>query len=391
MFERNADVGGTWLLNDHPGCRVDVASHNYTYSFAPRLDWPEHFSRRDLIFDYFRDFAESSGVRTAITFGAEVVRATFREDLGRWEILVRTTDGERTATADIFVCATGQLNQPNLPDVPGRDSFARPSFHSARWNHDVELTGRRVAVIGTGASAFQFIPVVAGQAERLLVLQRNPGWLIPTPNVHDSIPGSLRWLRDNGVYAAALQRDNVELVTERIARITPRGIVMADGTEHEVDVIIYGTGFRASEFLTPMQVVGRGGIDLHTRWKGDSRAYLGVTVPDFPNMFLLYGPNTNLVIHGSIVMFTECEVVHMMECLRHLLTSGRRAMDCRPEAHDRYNAWIDEGNALRAWGYSTVSSWYKNATGRSSQNWPYSILDFWERTRRLDPADYELL
>lgn len=472
LFEKNSDVGGTWLENHYPGCRVDVASHNYTYSFAPRLDWPEQFSRQGLILDYFRDFAETAGVRRDITFETEVVRATFREDLGLWEIVVRSAQGERTVRANVFICATGQLNQPNLPDIPGRATFTGPSFHSARWDHDVDLTGKRVAIIGTGASAFQFIPIVAKQAGRLLVFQRNPGWPMPTPHTHDPIPDSLRWLlthvpyyaawyrfslfapavhgaleaatvdpdyppseravsalneqlrgmltdylgaqfedrpdllpkvlpsyppmakrmlRDNGTYAAALKRENVDLLTDGIQQITPRGIVTMDGVEHEVDVIIYGTGFRASEFLTPMEVVGRNGVDLNTQWNGDSRAYLGITVPHFPNMFLLYGPNTNLVIHGSIVMFTECEVFYVMECLRHLLAEGHRAMDCRPEAHDRYNAWVDEGNALRTWGYSKVSSWYKNATGRSSQNWPYSILEFWNRTRQLDPEDYEML
>jgi 4-hydroxyacetophenone monooxygenase len=470
LFEKNDEVGGTWFENQYPGCRVDVPSHSYCYSFAPRLDWSDHFSTQDVLLDYFRDFADTSGVRQNISFGTEVTRAEYDDDLGVWKIDVRSVDGERTVRANAFICATGQLNQPSLPDIPGLADFAGPAFHSARWDHDVELAGKRVAIVGTGASAFQFIPIVAERAGQLTVFQRTPGWLIPTPEVHDAIPENLRWLlrhvpfyeawyrfslfapvvhgglqaaivdpdyppgeravsalndqfremltgyltaqlpdrpdllaavlptyppmakrtlRDNGVYLAALKRENVEVRTDGIQRITPRGVVTMDGVEHQVDVIIYGTGFRASDFLTPMTVVGRGGADLHTRWHGDARAYLGITVPGFPNLFLLYGPNTNLVIHGSIVMFSECEVAYVMDCLRYVLEGGHRAIDCRPEAHDRYNAWIDEGNALRAWGYSKVSSWYKNATGRSAQNWPYSILEFWRRTRQVDPADYE--
>jgi 4-hydroxyacetophenone monooxygenase len=329
-----------------------------------------------------------------------------------------------------------------------------------------------VAVIGTGASAVQFIPEIAPEAGRLLVFQRTPPWLGPTPEYHDEVPPGLCWLytsvpsysewnrflifwrmgdsvldavrvdpawesdgrsvsalndilrtvltgyleaefadrpdlvdkvvpsyppsakrllRDNGVWARAIKRDNVTLVTDDIAEITPTGIVTGDGAEHEVDVIIYGTGFTASKFLTPMQVRGRDGVDLHEHWKGDARAYLGITVPGFPNLFCLYGPNTNIVINGSIIYFSECGVRYIVGCIEHLLASGRRALDVRREVHDEFNEAVDAENRRMAWGAAEVNSWYRNEHGRVAQNWPFTLLEYWQRTQAPDPADYDVL
>jgi 4-hydroxyacetophenone monooxygenase len=359
-----------------------------------------------------------------------------------------------------------------MPDIEGIDRFEGPSFHSARWDPTVELAGRRVAVIGTGASAVQLIPAIADEVGELLVFQRTPPWLVPTPDYHDQVsegqmwlfrhlPGFAEWyrfwlfwrnaegmlpmvsvdpdwmpndqsvspanemlrqlltgylqvefadrpdllekvvpayppsakrvIRDNGIWARTLKRDDVQLISDGITEITETGIRTDDGAVHEVDIIVFGTGFQASDFLTPMQVVGRHGVDLHERWAGDARAYLGITIPGFPNLFCLYGPNTNIVINGSIIYFSECEVQYLLGCLRLLFESGHAALDCRPEVHDAYNRRIDEGNLQRAWGVSTVNSWYRNATGRSAQNWPFTLLDYWQQTREPDPDDYELL
>jgi 4-hydroxyacetophenone monooxygenase len=205
-------------------------------------------------------------------------------------------------------------------------------------------------------------------------------------------PFAKRIVRDNGVWPQALQRDNVELVTAGVEQITPTGVTTVDGVHHEVDAIVYGTGFTASQFLMPMKVVGRGGVELHEHWDGDARAYLGITVPRFPNLFLLYGPNTNIVINGSITYFSECEVHYVLGCLKLLLSRpGRRALDVRPEVHDAYNRRIDEGNLNMVWGVSTVNTWYKNAKGRVTQNWPFSLLDYWRETREPNLADYEFL
>jgi 4-hydroxyacetophenone monooxygenase len=473
VVDKNDDVGGTWLENTYPGCRVDNPNHNYSYSFAQRHDWPFHFSTQDVLLDYFRRCADAFDLRPHIRFGTEVRSATWSDVDRRWSVRVRTADGrEETLAADAVISAVGQLNRPSMPDIPGLETFAGPSFHSARWDHDVDLRGKRVAVIGTGASAVQFVPEIAPLARELLVFQRTPPWLGPTPDYHDAVsaeqqwlyahvpsysewnrfwifwrmgdgvlagvtvdpdwdrstgsvsfmnemvrmlmteylkgefadradllddvvpkypPGAKRMLRDNGVWARTLKRDNVRLLTTKIREITPTGIVTADGVEHDVDVIVYGTGFQASQFLTPMTVTGCGGIDLHEQWAGDARAYLGITVPGFPNLFCLYGPNTNIVINGSIVYFSECGVRYILGCIRMLLEGRHRALDVRKDVHDEFNERVDAENARMAWGASDVNSWYKNEHGHVAQNWPFTLLEYWERTKAPAPDDYEFL
>jgi 4-hydroxyacetophenone monooxygenase len=471
VYEKNPEVGGTWLQNTYPGCRVDVASHLFCYSFAQRDDWPQHFSTQPELLEYFKKFSADFDLRPLIQFSTKVEAIQFDDEAAAWNVCTVDADGRsESAIFQAVINATGQLNRPNLPDIAGRDLFAGPAFHSADWDHDIDLAGKRVAVIGTGASAAQFIPVIAQRAQQVLVFQRTPNWLAPTMDYHDNVADGQRWLlnhvpyysqwyrfwlfwryaegilpavkvdpdwdghgqtvsaaneqlrmllgmylglcfgdradllakvmpdyppaakriiRDNGVWAETLKRDNVDLITDPIASIEPTGLRMADGIEHDVDVIIYGTGFQASRFLTPTRVIGRGGIDLHEQWDGNARAYLGIVAPNFPNFFMLYGPNTNIVVNGSIIYFSECEVHYVLQCLRHVLESKARAIDCLPEVHDRYNDRIDEGNLLMAWGASSVNSWYKSDSGRVAQNWPFSLLEFWQQTREVDSADYE--
>lgn len=470
IIEKNTDVGGTWLENRYPGCRVDVANHLFSYSFAQRDDWPQYFSDQRVLLDYFRDFAAKAGLRPHIRFGTEVVTAVHEAD--EWTLHLRTVDGvEESLRAHAVISAVGQLNRPSLPDIPGMDDFAGPAWHSARWRDDVDLRGKRVAVIGTGASAVQFIPEIAETAAEVQVFQRTPPWLTPTPEYHDRLPDGLRWLfrhvpcyrewyrfwlfckseqgllsyvrvdpdwqgdgrsvsaandelrslltayigtqvpddprlrdalvpdyppgakrmlRDSGTWPATLRRPDVHLITDPIERITRHGVQTREQGEYEVDVLIYATGFRASHFLTPMKVVGRDGVELHDRWNGDARAHLGITVPGFPNFFCVYGPNTNIVVNGSIIFFSECAVTYILGCLRLLVTGGYRTIDCREEAHDAHNTRVDAGNAQMAWGASTVNTWYRNDLGRISQNWPFTLLEYWQRTRRPDPADFHL-
>jgi len=472
VFEKDTDVGATWLENSYPGCRVDVSNHFYCYSFAQRTDWPDHYSPRDVLLEYFRGVAEDCGVRPLIRFETEVQALRFDESRSTWTVQVVGPDGgSSNVEAHAVISAVGQLNRPNLPEIAGRDSFSGLAFHSARWDHTVDLAGKRVAVIGTGASAAQLIPHVAEQAAELTIFQRTPAWFLPTPDYQDpvspqsqwlfrNVPGYANWyrfwiffqnvegligaarvdsdweghegsvglfndavrqlftayleaeladrpdllarvlpayppfakrfIRDDGAWAKTLRRDDVELVTDAITEITPGGVRTADAVEHPVDVIIYGTGFTASDFLMPMEVVGRDGVELHDRWAGDARAYLGITLPGFPNLFMLYGPNTNIVVNGSITYFSECGVQYILGCVRALLEGDVAALEPKVAVHDAFNERVDAENRKMAWGVATVHSWYRNATGRTAQNWPFSLLDYWRATRAPDLDEYDL-
>jgi len=468
VFERNDDVGGVWLENDYPGCRLDTSNFCYSYSFLQRDDWPHQYSRGPEIRGYFQDASEQLGLREHIRFGTPVRAARFDEQAGEWLVTVEAGGRSETASFSAVISAVGQLNQPNIPDIAGAADFGGISFHSARWDHDASMRGKRVGVIGSGASGYQVVPSIAGEAGEMRLFLRNPPWTVPTPNYHAPVnpglawlfrvvpsyhrwfrfyqfwtsvegrrdfaaadpawhqPGSVsaknqelretltrhlmaeyegrpdlqrvmiprhppygkRMLRDNGVWAKALKQPNVTVVSDRIERITPAGIVTADGTEHELDVIVYCTGFHAWRFLGGIEVTGTGGADLHQRWGQDPAAYLGITVPGFPNLFCLYGPNTNLVVNGSIVMFSECAAHYVMECLRALLERGDQVMDLRPEVLGSYQASIDAANALMAWGAEGVDNWYKSPTGRVSQNWPLATIEYWDLTRAPDPGHY---
>ena len=465
-------MGGTWHQNTYPGCRVDSPNHIYSYSFRP-TDWPQYYSPQKVLHEYFDQVANEHGLKRHIRFGTEVMQARFDEQSAAWEVSVKTADGhEETLTANAVISAVGQLNRPKWPEIPGQDRFQGISFHSTEWEHEHDLTGKKVLVIGTGASAFQFAPEVAKVAERVTIFQRTPPWMAPVPTYHDDVPKAMHWLLnhvpyylnwyrfamfwnaaegilfavkkdsawdgrnnsiskendelrvlltewikelcegdaelieksvpaypvggkrilfDNGNWIRALRRDNVEVVTDPIAEVTRTGIVTKSGVRYDGDVLIYGTGFHASRFLWPMKVTGRGGIDLQEHWNGDPRAYLGITIPGFPNLFCCYGPNTNIVVNGSIVFFSECEVRYIVSCIGLLLREGHAALDCRRDVHDAYNRMIDEGNLNMAWGAADVPTWYKNAKGRVTQNWPFSLVEFWKQTLAPNPRDYEFV
>ena len=471
VFEKNADVGGTWFENDYPGCRVDIQNHFYSYATAQTPDWPQYHSTQPVLLDYFRTCIEHFGVADCIRSSTEVLGARWDETERAWFVDTSSGGGEpETHRLDALVCATGQLNRPSMPDIKGIDDFTGPWFHSARWDNTVDLRGKRVAVIGTGASGAQFIPRVAEVAGELVVFQRTPPWLLPVPGYEDDVSDAQRallrhvpqfanWDRlwifartqegllplaavdpdwksdgtsvsaanemlrtmlgmyydvafpdpqlratmqpsyppiakrvvlDGGRYPAALQRDNVTVETSPIEAVNAGGIATVDDGQHDVDVIIYGTGFQASDFLTPMRIEGTEGRDLRELWDGDARAYLGITVPHFPNLFLMYGPNTNIVINGSITYFSECEAQFIVESIGMLLRRGVRAMEPKEDVHDAYNALIDEGNRQMAWGVSDVNTWYRNAKGRIAQNWPFDLVRYWRQTREPRPDDYVL-
>jgi 4-hydroxyacetophenone monooxygenase len=471
VFEKNDAVGGTWLENVYPGCRVDVPNQLYSFSFAQTNEWASRFSAQPDLLAYLQRVADQFGLSGCIRFGTEVTEARFDGATGEWHLTLRPGPAGDAAVFDGVVCAVGQLNRPSFPAIPGRARFAGPSFHSAAWDEGVELAGRRVAVIGSGASAAQFVPLIADDVGHLDLYQRTPPWLMPTENYSDPLPPEFhelvrlvpiygRWerlsqfwmlhegllsaarvdpawesvggesiseandfirvmlvevlraqvgddelfekmvphfppfakraLRDDGRWAEALGRPHVDLVTTPIAEITEQGVRTADGVEHPADVLIYGTGFTASDFVTPMRVYGTGGAELNEEWAGEARAYLGITVPGFPNFFMLYGPNTNLVINGSIFVMVECQARYIVESIGRLLESGHRTMSCRRDVHASYADEMREGNARMVWGAADVPTWYKNKHGRVTQNWPFDLLSYWARTRQPDLAEYEL-
>ena len=482
VVDKNAGVGGTWFENRYPGCRVDSPNHTYSYSFAPE-DWPQHFSPQRVLRAYFERIATEHGIHDKVRLGTEVLEAHYRSS-GEWQVKVRGPDGESTLTVNAIISAVGQLNRPKLPEIDGRDSFRGPAFHTAQWQAEHDLEGKRIVVIGTGASAFQTVPEIAKVAARVTVFQRTPPWVSQRPDYHAPISDAKHWLLnevpfygkwyrfwmfwttgegllsmvrrdpdwdghadgaangersvseandrlramltanvermvgddpelfakclpgyppagkrmliDNGHWFRALKRDNVELVTDPIARITRRVSRPSPVGDVDADVIIYGTGFYASRLLFPMKLYGKSGVELREHWGADPRAYLGIVMPDYPNLFCCYGPNTNIVVNGSIVFFSECEVRYIMGCLKLLIERSvaedgdllPAAMDCRQDVHDAYNERIDAGNLGMAWGSPDVRSWYKNQHGRVTQNWPFTLLDFWKQTRAPDPEDY---
>ncbi|PXX66738.1 cation diffusion facilitator CzcD-associated flavoprotein CzcO [Nocardia tenerifensis] len=450
ILERAADLGGVWRENTYPGAACDVPSPLYSFSFEPKPDWPQRYSGRDAIHAYLRGVAERNGVFDAIQFGAEVTEAVFDEGTGQWT--VHTADGT-ARTVDVVISAVGQLSRPALPNIPGIDTFAGPAFHSAEWDHTVELSGKRVACVGTGASAIQYVPEIQPKVARLTLFQRTAAWVIPkfdtdySPIQHRlfaRLPGALlverfgwwaiaelvalglvefpaitgvvaglatRHLRKqvtdpelrakltpdypigckrglfSNDYYPALTQPNVRVETAAITEVVPEGVRTADGALHEADVIIYGTGFKGTEFLWPMRIYGRGGRELSEAWAGGAHAYYGISVPDFPNLFLVYGPNTNLGV-GSIIYMIESQTRYIRQAVQLLGRRPGRTLEVRAAREERFNTALQRRLARTPWNF--CSSWYRTAEGRITNNWPGPQISYRRRIRKLDPDDYVL-
>jgi cation diffusion facilitator CzcD-associated flavoprotein CzcO len=442
IYDRAEGVGGTWRHNTYPGLACDVPSHLYSFSFEPKRDWSKRFSPRGEIADYLEHCARRYGLEPHLRLGTEVTTVAFDEPSRRWHL--RTADG-RTDEADVVITATGQLSRPAIPPLRCRESFAGTQFHSAQWDHGHDLTGRDVAVIGTGASAIQFIPEIAPKVRRLHVFQRSAPWVInkmdrdyprPASRAAQLLARAGWWayfealivgfvgpkpflapvylshkailysqVRDRALraklkpdyqlgckrvlissdYYPALGRDNVELVTDPIREITPTGVVTEDGVERAADTIIYGTGFRATEFLSPMEVRGLGGQDLNEAWRDGAEAYLGMTVAGFPNFFMLYGPNTNLG-SGSIIYMLESQIRYATDAVRRLASNGRAYIDVRPEVQRAFDEEMQRRLGDSVW--ASCASWYRTESGRVTNNWPGFMSEYRRRTRRLKPGDY---
>lgn len=450
ILERAADLGGVWRENTYPGAACDVPSPLYSWSYEPKSDWPRRFSEQRDIHAYMRGVAQKHNLQRHIRFGTEVTDAEFDESTGQWT--VRTTDGAQLF-ADVLIPAVGQLSRPAMPNIPGIDTFAGSAFHSAEWDHDVDLAGKRVACIGTGASAIQYIPRIQPKVAHLTLFQRSAAWVLPkfdteysgahkalfkylpptrlaerfaiwslfevlalaltdipamrTPVVAladrhrakqvsdaelrakltpDYAAGCKRGLFSNE-YFPALAQSNVAVETQAITAITPTGIRTADGVEHEVDVIIYGTGFKGTEFLAPMNIYGLGGRKLADVW-GDAgaRAYLGLSVPNFPNLFMMYGPNTN-VGSGSIVYMLESQARYVRQVVEYLTDRPGRHLAASATVEQGWDDWLQRRLKDTPWNF--CSSWYRNAAGRITNNWPGATALYRWKTKTFDPADFD--
>lgn len=449
VLEKADDIGGVWRENTYPGAACDVPSNLYSYSFARKTDWGRRYAEQPDILGYIHDTAHRFGLRGLVRTGVEVTSASYDESTATWR--VATSTGE-VFEADVLVPAVGQLSRPALPDIPGLDTFVGPSFHSAQWRHDVDLTGKRVAVLGTGASAIQFVPRIRQNAAQVTVFQRSAPYVVPkldrayTDSHHAAfakVPGFAaamrttiwettellgfaltkaaplarvlktlamsnlkRHIKDpvlrakltpdypigckrvlfSSEWYPALACDNVDVETDAITEVTPTGVRTADGRLHEVDVIIYGTGFKATEFLAPMTITGRDGRDLHSEWAEGARAHLGMAVPGFPNMFLIYGPNTNLG-SSSIILMMEQQSRYIRQIVQELARGGKaRAFEVRRDVAQAYDSGVQSRLERGVW--TTCDSWYRAESGRVTTNWPGLVHEYQRRTRFAALGDY---
>jgi len=451
ILEKSHDVGGVWRDNSYPGAACDVPSHLYSFSFEPNPEWSHVFAPQAEIHAYLQHCSRKYQLGSHLRFGAEVARADYDEPHSLWRVTL--TDGT-TLSASLLISATGQLSRPAFPRLPGMEDFKGHTFHSAHWDHHYPLSGKRVAVVGTGASAIQFVPAIADTVRQLTVFQRSPAYLMARPDraysgweralfrrlpwtmkLHRAgiylryesralaftrFKGLMQWavgrpfrkllarqvadaaLRAkltpdypigckrillSSEYLKAMSKPNVELVTQGIRRVTPDGIETSDGVQHQVDAIVYGTGFAATEFLSPMRITGRAGLDLNDAWRRGAQAYLGLTVPGFPNFFMLYGPNTNLG-HNSIVYMLESQISHVMRCCRALQAANATALEVDDVRYRRFNTRIQQRLASTVW--NGCKSWYVDETGHNSTNWPGFTLSYRWLTRFSGLQAYNL-
>jgi cation diffusion facilitator CzcD-associated flavoprotein CzcO len=448
VFEACDGVGGTWRSNTYPGAACDVPSHLYSYSFARKPDWTKTYAEQPEILRYFEDCAERYGISRHLRPNTRISAAHWDERTRRW----RLSDAEGgTYEADVLVSAIGTFTTPSMPDIEGLDSFAGPRFHSAQWEHQHDLTGRRVAVIGTGASAAQIVPELAKVAGRLHVFQRTPQWMLPRSDkpfteeqkrrfarnpvaarrhrrqiywafentiafrhgeegaeqlkaialshidhrikdgglraklTPDQPVGCKRTLVCSDFYKAVL-RENVELVTDRIERVTPDSVDTADGRERPVDAVVLATGFRATEYLEGIDVVGVGGRRLHDDWSEVAHAYMGLTVSGYPNFFMLYGPNTNQG-GNSIIVILEAQARYVLSALRTMRWRRVCAVDVRRDVMDDYNRELQDALAGTVWN-DGCQSYFKNANGKIATQLPQTSRWYAQRTRRFRMREY---
>ena len=452
IYEKSPKLGGTWLDNTYPGAECDVPSHLYSFSFELNPNWSKRFSNCHEIRDYLEQCATKYEIHQHIQFNTEISAAEFDQDQGHWALTL--ADGQQIIK-DLFISALGQLNRPKYPNIPGLESFQGPLFHSSQWDHEILLEGQSVAVIGTGASAIQFIPEIAKKVKQLDVYQRSPNWIIPKPDRlysetehrhFNRYPALIRlyrtllywqfelsylafkkdsWLGRRLVKAAesimnshvyddelkqkltpnyqigckrvlisndyypAMQQSNVSLITNSVTKIEGNKIYSENQDARAVDAIILGTGFEATDFLSPMDIRGNDGLDINDAWKHGAEAHLGITLSEFPNFFMLYGPNTNLG-HNSIIVMIEQQADYIVQCVKTFQEKNLKCIEVRKEVQTQHNLALQKDLKKRVWA-SDCNSWYKNKTGKITNNWPNTTVNYWWQTRRPKWPDFHLI
>ncbi|MEE2033029.1 flavin-containing monooxygenase [Rhodococcus chondri] len=470
IVEKSDAVGGVWRDNDYPGAGVDTPTHMYSFSFAPRRGWTRYYAKQPEILDYIQQTARDFGVVQNIRFRTEVTKMAWDEEAQLWHVSILEGDGSHEVLdAPIVISCVGQLSRPSTPSLPGMGLFEGPMFHSARWDHEVDLTGKRVAVIGAGATAMQIVPAIADTAEKVLVFQRSPQWIAPNPNYLRDVPDGTRLLMEQVPYYAdfyrlrlnwqfqdkllaslyrdpewphpersvsaandkhrifftkyldeqlgdrtdlrekvlpdyppygkrilmdnnwfkTIKRDDVELITDAIAGFDEHHVLTADGAAHEADIVVLATGFQTSRMLWPMDICGRSGVSLHEQWgDDDASAYVGVSVPNFPNLFIVGGPHTALGHGGSAIYSTECSVSYISQLLIQMVERGLNCVEVKPDVAEEFNKRIDAEHERLIWTHPGMTNWYSNAAGRVVAAMPWRNVDYWTLTRTPDLEDY---
>lgn len=450
ILERNKQLGGTWYDNHYPGAACDVQSHLYSFSFEPKADWSRMFGAQQEILQYMEHCAEKYGLTLHFQFNTTVTGAAFNDAANIWTV----SDSQGNIyTANTVIGCSGGLSQPAMPDIKGIASFQGKTFHSAKWDSSYDLKGKRVAIIGTGASAIQIVPAIAGEVKDLLLFQRTPPWIMPKPDrpmrnwekklfkalpftqslfrgylywIHEAMaagfvtnPAILRLaqgiakrhmrkaLRDEALraklmpsytmgckrilisndYYPALTRSNVQVLTDSIAEINATGVKTVDGIQHDVDAIIYATGFHAADGVMAFDIKGKNGLDIHDAWQNGAEAYLGTTVAGFPNLFLIVGPNTGLG-HSSMILMIEAQVQYIMESLKAMRSNNWKSIEVKPQAQQQYNETMQRELAKTVWQSGGCVSWYQNKNGKNVTLWPGYTFTFMRRTKQFEADKY---
>lgn len=452
ILEKASGLGGTWRENTYPGAECDIPSALYSYSFEHNADWEFKWSGQKQILKYQHDTAEKHGLHEHLRFNQAVVSATFDEASKHWEI---TTQSGEQYQAQHFVTALGQLHHPSTPHIAGEELYKGDRFHSAKWNHSIDLSGKRVGVIGNAASAVQFVPEIAKEVAELTVFQRSANWMLPKfdrpyakweqrlsakfplftrayrwfiwatgeygilnairgkslarwlvkrnciKNLHDAIsdpelrakltpdyPVGAKRILFCDHYYPALARDNVELVTTSIDSFTENGIMLADGKEHEFDVVIYSTGFKTNPFLASIDIVGMNGRTIREAWSEGAQAYLGVSTNGFPNLHMMYGPNTNLG-HSSIIIMLEAQADFVIRTIKHQGAQGLAAMDVKSDVENQFNVELQARLSNLAFT-KVAQSWYMDGN-KVTNNWAGGTKEYVRRLRSLDWVAYDAM